>query len=247
MSIRQLFNYTQPLVSAATILVVGAIVVACIGAYVVYDIKLSGDMVEVTGSAKETVAADTARWVIHLETKTGIADQQKGYARLEDATKKITDYLVQQGFTDTETPAIATYPDYTYPQGGAPVQTGHTVSRDIIVRSSDVEHIQTIANAIEPLSGTGYNVTTGALELTYGKLNEARVMLLTEAIKDAKERATAIAKDSGRSVGTLRTATGGVVQVLPQGGIDISDYGSYDTQSMKKDVMVTVRATFSLK
>jgi len=34
---------------------------------------------------------------------------------------------------------------------------------------------------------------------------------------------------------------------LPQGGVDISDYGSYDTQSKNKDVMVTVRATFSIE
>ena len=48
------------------------------------------------------------------------------------------------------------------------------------------------------------------------------------------------------AIGTLRSASSGVVQVLPQGGIEISDYGSYDTQSMNKEVMVTVRATFEL-
>jgi hypothetical protein len=73
-----------------------------------------------------------------------------------------------------------------------------------------------------------------------------RVELLSEAIKDAKARAEAIAKESGRQVGELREATGGVVQVLSQGGVDISDSGSYDTESLNKEVMVTVRATFEL-
>jgi hypothetical protein len=73
-----------------------------------------------------------------------------------------------------------------------------------------------------------------------------RVALLSEAIKDAKARAQAIASESGRSIGVLRNASSGVVQVLPQGGIDISDYGMYDTQSLNKEVMVTVRATFEL-
>jgi hypothetical protein len=34
--------------------------------------------------------------------------------------------------------------------------------------------------------------------------------------------------------------------VLPKGGVDVSDYGTYDTSSMEKEVMVTVRATFAL-
>lgn len=246
MNIRKLFDYSVPVVAAATILVVGAVAIALIGARTAYDIKVSGDSVEVTGSAKRAVVADSARLVINLETKTGVIDQQAGYNRLDGATQKILSYLGEQGLTEFETPTVTSYPNYTYPQFGEPLFTGYTVSRQVIVRSSDVAKMNALANNIDPLTGQGYNVTTPALELTYSKLADMRVELLTEAIKDAKARAEAIAKDSGRSVGQLRTATGGVVQVLPAGGSDISDYGSYDTQSMNKEVMVTVRATFEL-
>ena len=246
MNIKKLFDYSVPLVASATILVIGAIIVAGIGAYTAYDIKLSRDNIEVTGSAKEAVVADTARLVINLDTRTGANDQQVGYSRLETATNKITDYLESQGFTDYETPSITSYPNYTYPQYGEPTFTGYTVNRQVIVRSNNIEGISVVANNIEPFTGANYNVTTQSLELTYSKLDEMRVKLLSEAIKDAKARAEAIAKESGRSVGVLRNASSGVVQVLPQGGIDISDYGMYDTQSVNKEVMVTVRATFEL-
>lgn len=246
MSVRRLFDYSVPLVAAATILIIGAIIVACIGAYTAYDIKLSRDNVEVTGSAKEAVVADTARLIINLDTRTGITDQRFGYARLEGASEKIVAYLESQGFTDYETPSMTSYPNYTYPQYGEPVFTGYSVNRQIIVRSNNIDSISTLANNIEPFTGTNYNVTIQSLELTYSKLDEMRVKLLSEAIKDAKARAEAIAKESGRSVGVLRNASSGVVQVLPQGGIDISDYGMYDTQSRNKEVMVTVRATFEL-
>lgn len=246
MHIRKLFDYSVPIVAAATLLVVGAIAVALIGAYVAYDLKLSGDSVEVTGSAKEAVVADTARWVINLETKTGINDQQLGYARLESATKRITEYLKSQEFNDYETPVVASYQNYEYPQSGSPIFTGFTVSRQIIVKSTDVEKISALANTIEPFTGPNYNVTTQSLELTYSKLADMRVKLLRDAIRDAKARAEAIAAETGRGVGVLRNASGGVVQVLPEGGIEISDYGMYDTQSMRKEVMVTVRATFEL-
>ena len=246
MKITKLFDYSVPLTAAATVLAIGAITVACIGAYTAYNIKVAGDSVVVTGSAKQAVVADTARWAINVETQTGVYDQQTGYKTLETATEKIVQHLEKIGITDYETPSVTTYPNYSYPQYSEPVLTGYNVSRQIIVRDSDIEKVNQLANNIEPLSGSGYNVVTQSVELTYSKLDEVRVTLLSEAIKDAKARAEAIAKDSGRSIGTLRSASSGVVQVLPAGSIDISDYGMYDTQSMKKEIMVTVRATFDL-
>lgn len=246
MNTRKLFDYSVPLVAAATLLGIAAIVVGIIAAWTAYDIKLSRDSVEVTGSAKESVVADQARWTINLNTTTGVYDLQSGYTRLEAATKKITAYLESQGFSDYETPAVSSYPNYSYPQGSEPIFTGYNVGRQIVVRSNDIDKISELANNVAPFTGVNYNVTTQSLELTVSSLAEMRVRLLSEAIKDAKARAEAIAKDSGRSVGALRNASSGVVQVLPQGGIDISDYGTYDTQSRNKDVMVTVRATFEL-
>lgn len=246
MSIRKLFDYSVPLVAAATVLVVGGIAMASIGAYSAYSIKHASDAVEVTGSAKETVTADAARIIFTIDTKTGVDDQQAGYARLEAASSKIISYLEGQGFTDHETPSIISTQNYTYPQYGEPIMVGYTVSRQIIVRSSDVTKANILANNIEPFSGAGYTVTTQSVELTYSKLDEMRIKLLGEAIKDAKARASAIAAESARSVGVLRNASSGVVQVLPAGGVDISDYGTYDTESMSKDIMVTVRATFEL-
>lgn len=247
MNIRKLFDYSVPMVAASTIIVIGACVVTYYLGRIAYDIKLSEDTIQVTGSAKEAVVADEARWVINLESKTGVSDQQAGYNRLDGATSKIVAYLNEQGFTEIETPAVSSYPMFTYPQYGEPIQTGYSVSRSVIVRSNDVEKLSTLANTVEPLVGAGYTVSTGTLELTYSKLAEMRVKLLTQAINDAEERAKAIAQDSGREVQTLRNASSGVVQVLAEGAIEVSDYGTYDTQSLHKEVMVTVRATFSIK
>lgn len=246
MNLSKLFDYSVPMVAAATILVVGVCAVALYTGKVVTDIKLANDTIEVTGSAKEAVTADLGRWVINLEARTGVNDQQAGFERLDGAVSRIVTYLTEQGFTEYETPAGSTYPQYTYPQYGEPILTGYSVTRSIIVRSNEIEKLAALANNVEPFVGPGYNVSTGMLELTYSKLPETRVKLLSEAIKDATERAKAIARDSDRSVGTLRNASSGVVQVLPEGGVDISDYGSYDTQSLHKEVMVTVRGTFSL-
>jgi hypothetical protein len=39
----------------------------------------------------------------------------------------------------------------------------------------------------------------------------------------------------------------GVVQVTQPNSVDISDYGNYDVSTIEKEVMITVRASFSLK
>lgn len=246
MSIQKLFDYSMPQVAAATVLGLSAIVVGIVGAYTAYSIKLAGGTIEVTGSAKQSVEADSARWVLNLETRTNLTNQQQGYARLAEATKKVTTYLDSQGFKNYETPAANSFQNYSYPQYGEPILTGFTVSRQIIVLSTDIDKISKLANSVEPFVGADYTVTTQSLELTYSKLDEMRVSLLSKAIADARARAEAIAGESSKTVGSLKTATGGVVQVLPKGGIEISDYGSYDTTSVNKDIMVTVRATFQL-
>lgn len=247
MSLRNLLDYTQPLVAGATILALGILGAAGVAGYTAYKVKVAGDTVQVTGSARQAVTADFARWTINLETKTDTYNQQAGLDRLTEATGRIVTYLTEAGFEEVETPAAFVSAEYSYPERSAPIHTGYTVSRSIIVRSADVDKVASFADSLSPLSGTGYNVTTFGIELTYQKLDEARVALLTEAITDARARAESIAKDGGRSVGNLKNASGGVVQVLPAGGVDISDYGTYDTQSKEKEVMVTVRATFALE
>jgi len=246
MNLFKLFDYSVPLVAAATVLGITAIITVSVASSTAYDIKRAQDVVEVTGSAKLAVESDTARWVINLGTMTGTNDQQAGFDRLQVATDQITAYLEAEGLTDYETPTITSYQEYIYPNNSQPIFTGYNVRREIIVRSSEVEKVSSMANNMEPLSGRNYTVTTDMVELTYSKLDEVRVSLLSEAIKDATARAEAIASESSRSIGQLREASSGVVQVLPKDGIEISDYGAYDTQSMQKEVMVTVLATFEL-
>lgn len=246
MNLKKLFDYSQPLVASFTILVIGLMAITWYGTNALYKIKLANDTIEVTGSAKASVVADTGRLTITLDTKSGLNDQQTATARLQRGVDTISNFLKEQGLTEFETPAGNTSATYIYPQNSEPILTGYQLSRTVVVRSSDVTKLSELANNTAPFTGAGYTVSIYGLELTYSKLDEMRVSLLTDAIKDATARAGAIATNSNREVGNLRNAVGGVVQVLPAGGVDISDYGTYDTQSLNKDVMVTVRATFGL-
>ncbi len=85
------------------------------------------------------------------------------------------------------------------------------------------------------------------MEYYYSKLPDLRVSLLSDAVKDAKARAEQIAQGTGRGIGNVLSASNGVVQVISPNSVDVSDYGSYDTSSIEKDVMVTIKASFRLK
>jgi hypothetical protein len=78
-------------------------------------------------------------------------------------------------------------------------------------------------------------------------LSDLRVSLLGDALKDAKARANEIARASNQNIGKLKSASSGVVQVLAPNSTDTSDYGTYDTSTINKDISVTVRATFVVR
>jgi hypothetical protein len=56
-----------------------------------------------------------------------------------------------------------------------------------------------------------------------------------------------LAESSGKKVGQLKSASSGVVQVLSANSLDVSDYGSYDTSKVDKNIMLTVKASFTLE
>ena len=84
-------------------------------------------------------------------------------------------------------------------------------------------------------------------EYYISKLPALRVSLLGRAIADARARASEIAKSGSTAVGALKSASSGVVQVMAPNSTNVEDYGSYDTSTIQKQVMVSARVTFYTK
>ena len=117
----------------------------------------------------------------------------------------------------------------------------------VTVNSDDVALIDKLSKDIASLAGKGIIVSANQPEYYVSTLPDIRVALIGKAVEDAKARAESIAKSTGQSVGALKSAASGVVQVMAPNSVDVSDYGSYDTSTIDKKVMVTARATFFLK
>jgi hypothetical protein len=159
-------------------------------------------------------------------------------------------FMDKNGVKDEELTiaAISMNEDYSYSNNTNPnVEKRYTLSQEVTVDSSEVDKITGLAKQTRTLVDDGVVFTTAGLEYYYSKLSDLRVSLLSDAIKDARARAEKIAGASGKMVGQLKNASSGVVQVLPLNSVEVSDYGAYATGDIKKEVMVTVKAAFTLK
>lgn len=224
---------------------VALIITGVVASWAAIAIKNASNTLSVTGSAQIAATADTATWSIMatrsaFEGATGPATTQVG----KDA-KAISSYLVAQG---VPTEAITLGPihtdqDYSYKQDtNAPNR--YMVRQEVTVASTSPELIQKLAQDTSALATQGISFTTQDPQYYLSALPMLRVSLMADAVKDAKARAEQIVKSTGQSVGRLQSASSGVVQVLSGNSTDISDYGSYDTSTIGKKVMVTVHATF---
>lgn len=207
------------------------------------EVKKLDNVISVSGSAKQKVTADSARWTGSF-SRSVLKDQLKdGYANMKKDEKVVNDYFKSRGFKVEISPVFMN--EIYKNDQNAPKE--YNLIQNIEIKSEEVEKTKELAKSSDQLAALGILFSANSVEYYYSKLPELRVSLLPEAIKDAKARADSIALSSNKLVDAVKSVTMGVVQVMPVGSIDVSDYGSYDTSSIDKEVMITVKTVFSLK
>ncbi len=236
----------HPLVGLGIILGGSFVVAMLLGVATVFRIRAQSDIVSVTGSAKMQVTSDQVKWTTQVSRGVRESTLSSGYTTLARDLTLAKAFLVSQGIMESEMTVqpVAMFEVYEQHQ---PVDKRYTLSQTITIQSSDVAKVTRASNAVASLINQGVIFTSLSLEYYYSKLPEARIALLSQAIDDAKARAGELAKNSGKKVGKLKSATSGVVQVQSLNSTDISDYGMYDTSQIEKQITVTVKAGFTLK
>jgi len=229
-----------------TFIGIAIIIATIIGGFTFYKIKSLDNTLSVTGSAKEKVTADTVKWTSSFTRTINESEIKSGYAQMAEDQTIISKFLKDQNVADDSIIiSPITMNEVWKSDNSGPKQ--YTLIQTVRVQSGDVQGITTLANNINQIINEGVIFSTQNLEYYYSKLPEARVNLLSDAIKDAQNRAEKIASSTGKKVGSLKSASMGVVQVLQENSNDTSDYGTYDTSTINKEVMVVVKAFFVLK
>jgi hypothetical protein len=234
-----------PFTLPATIIGVALIVAASIGAYSFYSVRALDNTMVVTGSAKQSVMADNVRWSIGVSRVVPTYSVSSAYNQVSTDMAKVKAFLLKNGIKAEEMTVTPIFVDDYWTNKGD-VQEKN-VRQTITIKSTDVNRIKTVSENTLVLAQDGVQFSNQSPEYYVSTLPALRVSLLGAAVKDARARAESIASSMGQGVGKMKSASSGVVQVLQPGSNDVSDYGQYDTSTIDKDVMVTVKATFVLK
>ncbi len=237
----------RPSVAAAVVLSSALVVTGLIFSWAFYSARQGDDTISVTGSAKQEVVADQAKWTIEVYRQAFQEGLSTAYTQVAADTAATKAYFKAQGVPEEQITANTTVADQDWSNSGNGAPVRYRVHQEITVSSPDVEKVQALAQSAQMLIARGYSVSPRQPEYYVSNLPELRVSLLGQAIADAKARAQEIAKSGGSSVGKLSGASSGVVQVMAPDSTNVEDYGSYDTTTIQKEVSVTARATFVVR
>lgn len=232
-------------VLSAIIIGVAFIISAGVGSYSFLKARSFDNTLAVTGSAKVAVTSDLAKWTVSFSRRVYESTIPEGYRSIALDAGVIKKFLESNGITTPEFVFSQVSLEEIYKYGndtGGPRE--YNIRQSVTVTSSDVEKIARVSKLSNTLAEKGLIANPYNPEYYYSKLADVRISLLSEAVTDARARAVAIAKSAKTSVGALKSATSGVTQVLAKNSTDVSDYGQYDTSTIDKEVMMTVRATF---
>jgi len=236
----------HPLIILGIVLGGSFLVAVLISMGTLFRLRSLNDVVAVTGSAKMEVTADQAKWTTQVTRTVRESNLKSGYDQIASDTMKAKAFLLAQGISEDEFTVSPVSMNEVYQQNQV-AEKLYNLYQTFSVHSTDVQKMTRASNNLSGIINQGVIFSSVSLEYYYSKLPEARIQLLSQAIEDAKARATELAKNSGSRVGTLKSATSGVVQVQSRNSTDVSDYGSYDTSQIEKQITVTVKATFNLK
>ncbi len=234
----------KDLMLPAGILGLAIVLSTALASYTFYAVKTYDDTLSVTGSTKERVTADIAKWSITANRVVYENQVASAYEQVAADSAKIKKFLTDSGVEEASVTVTPIFVDDFW----GPEQVRKLNVRQVTtVEGKDVEKIRELSSNTVVLAQQGVSFSPSAPEYTVSTLPELRVQLLGKAVEDARARAGEIAKSTGRSVGRLTSASSGVVQVLQPNSIEVADYGAYDTSTVEKDVMVTVRVTFRVR
>lgn len=233
---------------AAVVLAIGLVVATLIGGWFFVKGKRGDQTITVTGSARKRIKSDLVVWRAAISYQAPVLSD--AYRSLSEAIPRVKSYLVSKGIPEDQitVSSISTqtlHAKNTY-GGDTSEVTGYSLRQELSVRSNDVDKISQIAREATELINQGILIESMAPEYLYTQLGGLKIEMLAEAAKDAKVRAEQIAQSTGSSIGSVRSARMGVLQITAADSLEVSDMGMNDTSSIEKDITAVVNIGFAV-
>lgn len=191
--------------------------------------------VTVRGLAERDVTADLATWTIAYSATAG--DLATAQASVDRDSASIRAFFRELGFpADDLQPTGANVSQFS--DNG--VQR-FTVRQRMSLRTTDIKRAQAAVRRQFELVRRGVVLEEGSgMAFTFTRLNAIKPAMVAAATKDARASAEQFAKDSGTSVGEIKSATQGYFEVTARDGDSGAGWGVSDTPYKKVRVVTTV-------
>lgn len=196
--------------------------------------------ISVRGVSERDVTADLATWTISYSQQGEELDEVN--RRVDSQGTAVRRFFQQAGFKPQElTDSGVTFSRQNLTDAyGKPAGERVTVRRSIELRTNDVVRAQKANERLAELLKHGVELDDSSLAFTFTGLNKLKPDMIAEATKRARESAEQFARDSGATVGSIRTASQGYFSVGPRDGSDDEGSGGSGSPYQKVRVVTTI-------
>jgi len=234
--------------NAGVALALGLVLSSLIFGWFFEKSKKGDEVITVTGSARKRIKSDLVVWSAAVTYEAPkLAD---AYRSLSENVPRVKQYLISKGIPENEITisSITTTPLRKTGENGQESSevTGYSLRQQLEVRSTDIDKVAQVAREATNLINQGILIESNVPQYLYTKLGDLKIEMLGEAAKDAKTRAEKIASSTGNSIGTVRSAKMGVIQITAADSTEVSDAGISDTSSIEKDITAVVNIGFAV-
>jgi hypothetical protein len=232
-------------IRAALVLGLAGILAASIFGLFFRSSRATRDTVQVTGAATEPFEADVVKWAITLSRQVPTDGLGTGYAALREDRAQVVQHLVQAGVPQEAVNIQPVSANPRWDQYGT--QVGYSLDQGLtVIAENGGRELEAIALDPGPLLERGIVLQYSRLEYFFSGIDELKHQLLSQATADARRRAEEIAGGSDMTIDKIVSARAGVFQITAPFSTEVTDYGVHDTSTRKKEITVTVHATFSV-
>lgn len=209
------------------------------------------DTITVSGEGKIYAPSDEA--TISLAVRTVKSTASGAMSDNSKTIRKVIDALKTQGLSDDEvkTGNVALYPQQDWREGRAPRIISYTAENRVVVRTQKLDKLGGI---IDAATTAGANEVS-ELRFELSEDSQVRQDALKIAVRNARNKANALAKEAGVGVGkaVVINESSSAGPVIPYYGMRNESMASVDQMAappvIPQDIMVTgqVSVTFEMK
>ena len=203
--------------------------------------------VTVTGSSRRTVHSDLILWKASFSTEAATLLEAQNTLKQHRST--VEAFLATQGVTNAIISSIAITPlkERTAAGESDSRTAGYRLAQTVEIRSPEVARILGLDQTCMVLVEQGVAFVPMTPQFIYTGAADAKIEMLAEATRDARQRADQIAREGGRRVKNLRSARMGVFQITPLYSGETSWDGMNDTTAADKSINSVVNAQFTIE